>query len=100
MLSDQLLQQHLEEAVLGVIGSLDKPGSPAGEALQAYQNELHGRSSDIRQAFRLAILAVSLESLQSVAKHYLQDIQPSEAVVAPTELSKHGYFKDFEVYSV
>jgi Zn-dependent M16 (insulinase) family peptidase len=100
VLSDQLLQQHLEEAVLGVIGSLDKPGSPAGEALQAYQNELHGRSSDIRQAFRLAILAVSLDSLQSVAKRYLQDIQPSEAVVAPTELSKHGYFKDFEVYSV
>ena len=71
VLSDQLLQQHLEEAVLGVIGSLDKPGSPAGEALQAYQNQLHGRTSDVRQAFRVAILAVSLDSLQSVAKRYL-----------------------------
>jgi len=100
VLSDQLLNQHLEEAVLGVIGSLDKPGSPAGEALQAYQNQLHGRTSDVRQAFRVAILAVSLDSLQSVAKRYLHNTQPSEAVVAPAELSGHAYFKDFEVYSV
>lgn len=100
VLSDQLLSQHLEEAVLGVIGSLDKPGSPAGEALQAYQNQLHGRSADIRQAFRLAILAVSLDSLQAVAGRYLQGVKPSEAVVAPAELAEHGYFKAFEVYKV
>jgi Zn-dependent M16 (insulinase) family peptidase len=100
VLSDQLLPTHLEEAVLGVIGSLDKPGSPAGEALQAYQNELHGRTSEIRQAFRLALLAVDLDSLQTVAARYLQGTLPSEAVVAPSELSEHAYFKDFEVYSV
>ena len=100
VLSDQLLPTHLEEAVLGVIGSLDKPGSPAGEALQAYQNELHGRTSKIRQAFRLAILAVDLHSLKTVAERYLQHTQPAEAVVAPSELSEHAYFKDFDVYSV
>ena len=100
VLSDQLQPQHLEEAVLGVIGSLDKPGSPAGEALQSYQNELHGRTTKIRQAFRVAILAVNLNSLQTVAARYLQGVQPSEAVVAPAELSEHAYFKDFEVYSV
>lgn len=100
VLSNQLLPQHLEEAVLGVIGSLDKPGSPAGEALQAYQNQLHGRHADVRQAFRLALLAVTLESLKNVAVTYLKDKQPSEAVVAPAELSEHDYFKDFEVYSV
>jgi len=99
VLSDQLVNQHLEEAVLGVIGSLDKPGSPAGEALQAYQNELHGRTADIRQAFRLAILDVSLSSLQTVAARYLQG-QPSDAVVAPAELAENEYFKEFEVYSV
>jgi Zn-dependent M16 (insulinase) family peptidase len=100
VLSDQLQLQHLEEAVLGVIGSLDKPGSPAGEALQSYQNELHGRTTKIRQAFRLALLAVDLDSLQTVAARYLQGVQPSEAVVAPAELSEHAYFKDFDVYSV
>ena len=99
-LSDQLLDRHLEEAVLGVVGSLDKPGSPAGEALQAYQNQLHGRTADIRQAFRVAILAVTLDSLKVVAGRYLKGIQASEAVVAPVELGDHSYFKDFEVYSI
>ncbi|MDC9719573.1 MAG: insulinase family protein [Gammaproteobacteria bacterium] len=100
VLSDKLTEQHLEEAVLGVIGSLDKPSSPAGEALQAYQNQLHGRSPAIRQAFRASILAVDLNGLQRVAKDYLQGVKPSEAVVAPAELSKHAYFSDFEVYKV
>ena len=100
VVSDQLQLQHLEEAVLGVIGSLDKPGSPAGEALQSYQNELHGRTTKIRQSFRLAILAVDLDSLQTVAARYLQGVQPSEAVVSPAELSEHAYFKDFDVYSI
>ena len=100
VLSSQLSQQHLEEAVLGVIGSLDKPGSPAGEALQSYQNQLHGRNADIRQAFRLAILSVTLDSMQHVAALYLKGTQPSEAVVAPAELSEHAYFKEFDVYSV
>jgi len=100
VLSDQLLNQHLEEAVLGVIGSLDKPGSPAGEALQAYQNGLHGRSAEVRQAFRLSILAVSLGSLQTVAQRYLKGGKPFEAVVAPAQLAEHDYFKEFEVYSV
>jgi Zn-dependent M16 (insulinase) family peptidase len=94
------LKQHLEEAVLGVIGSLDKPGSPAGEALQAYQNELHGRSANIRQKFRLAILSVTLESLQRVANAYLKEGQPCDAVVAPAQLANEPYFSDYEVYKV
>jgi len=100
ILSDQLLQQHLEEAVLGVIGSLDKPGSPAGEALQAYQNQLHGRTPKLRQAFRAAILAVDLASLRQVVKTYLYDAQPSDAVVAPVALSEEAYFADFTVINV
>jgi Zn-dependent M16 (insulinase) family peptidase len=100
VLSDGLLKQHLEEAVLGVIGSLDKPGSPAGEALQAYQNELHGRSANIRQKFRLAILSVTLESLQRVANAYLKEGQPCDAVVAPAQLANEPYFSDYEVYKV
>jgi hypothetical protein len=100
ILSDQLLQQHLEEAVLGVIGSLDKPGSPAGEALQAYQNQLHGRTPKLRQAFRAAILAVDLPSLRQVVKTYLYDAQPSDAVVAPVALSEEAYFADFTVINV
>lgn len=100
VLSEELNQQHLEEAVLGVIGSLDKPGSPAGEALQAYQNQLHGRTPAIRQAFRAQILAVGLDDLRHVASTYLKDVVPNEAVVAPAELAQEAYFSDFTVAKV
>jgi hypothetical protein len=72
---------QLEEAILGVIGSLDKPGSPAGEAKQAYHNELFGRTPDVRNAFRNRVLAVTLEDLKRVSAEYLIPEAASIAVV-------------------
>jgi Zn-dependent M16 (insulinase) family peptidase len=71
----------LEEAVLGVIGSLDKPASPAGEARQHFYQRLFGRSHEDREAFRRAILAVSLEDLRRVTHQYLDPAKASTAVV-------------------
>lgn len=71
----------LEEAILGVVGSLDKPGSPAGEAKDAFQNQLFGRTSAIRQAFRQRILGVSLEDLRTVAERYLTSNTENIAVI-------------------
>ena len=34
LLDNPLGDEKIEEAILGVIGSLDKPGSPAGEAIR------------------------------------------------------------------
>ncbi|MBA4502111.1 insulinase family protein [Marinobacterium marinum] len=74
-------QQRLQEAILGVIGSMDKPGSPAGEAKGTYHSSLFGRTPEVRQAFREQILAVTLDDLKRVAKHYLQPEHASVAVV-------------------
>ncbi|MDX1607400.1 MAG: insulinase family protein, partial [Candidatus Competibacterales bacterium] len=41
--------RNLEEAVLGVIAAIDKPGSPAGEAVTAYFAELFGRTPEWRR---------------------------------------------------
>ncbi len=71
----------LEEAILGVIGSLDKPGSPAGEAKHHFHNRLAGRSHQQRQVFRQKILDVSLDDLQRVTQTYLQPGQASTAVI-------------------
>ena len=71
----------LEEAVLGVIGSLDKPGSPAGEAKDAFQNQLFGRTAAIRQAFRQRVLGVSLDDLRNVAERYLHNKAENIAVI-------------------
>lgn len=74
----------LEEAILGVIGSIDKPSSPAGEAKQHFHNKLYGRNHDERERFRRDILAVTLDDLRRVTQTYLRPELASTAVVAPT----------------
>lgn len=74
----------LEEAILGVVGNLDKPSSPAGEAKQHFHSRRFGRDHQQRMAFRHAILNVSLEDLRRVAAQYLQPELASIAVVTGT----------------
>lgn len=74
-------RQAVEEAILGVISSLDKPGSPAGEAKQTYQAELFGRTREKRELFRNRVLQVSLADLQRVAATYLIPENASMGVV-------------------
>ncbi len=79
------LQEHsheartLEEAILNVISKVDKPGSPAGEAIAAFFGNLYGRTEEKRQAFRQRLLQVTLEDLQRVGRQYLQ---PENAHIA------------------
>ncbi len=74
--------QALEESILGVISSLDKPGSPAGEAKQQFHNALFGRTHAQMQAFRQRILDVSQADLQRVGAQYLLNPNASAAVVS------------------
>ncbi len=76
----------LEEAILGVIGSIDKPASPAGEAKQAFHNELYGRTAEQRQRFRQRILKVTLDDLKRVGQTYLQPENASIAVITNSSL--------------
>ncbi len=71
----------VEESILGVIGSLDKPLSPAGEAKQAFHTALHGRTKDIRQQYRDGILNTTMKDLQRVAATYLTEDKANTAVI-------------------
>lgn len=82
LLNHEHTTEALEEAVLGVIGSMDKPGSPAGEAQGDFFLQLHGRTKEQREAFRAQILAVTVEQLQSVAKRYLDPALANIAVIS------------------
>jgi Zn-dependent M16 (insulinase) family peptidase len=79
---------QIEEAILGVIGGLDKPGSPAGEARHAYHNMLHGRTRDKMQVYREAVLAVKLEDLQRVTELYLKPERAGTAVITSAATHK------------
>ena len=74
-------EEQLEQAILGVVSSIDKPGSPAGEAKQSFHNSLFGRTHKQRSAFRERILKVSLDDLKRVASTYLTPDSASIAVI-------------------
>jgi hypothetical protein len=73
--------QELEESVLGVIGQLDRPRSPAGAARHAFHNKLFGRSPEQRARFRERVLSVTLDDLKRVAATWLVPEKASTAVV-------------------
>ena len=76
--------QQVEESILGVVASLDKPGSPAGEAKSAFHNRLFGRTDDVRRQFRSRILAVTGADLQRVGATYLVSDKANTAVLSDT----------------
>lgn len=81
----------LEQAILGVIGSIDKPGSPAGDAKRAFHDALHGRTAQQRRLFRSRVLQVSEADLQRVVQTYLAPEMASVAVVSnATTLAKEA----------
>jgi Zn-dependent M16 (insulinase) family peptidase len=81
MVSTEHDPEQLEQAILGVVGSLDKPSSPAGEAKQAFHNSLFGRHHEERKAFRQRVLQVTLGDLKRVAETYLKPELASSAVI-------------------
>ncbi len=93
--------RQLEEAILGIIGSIDKPGSPAGEARQAFYSQLHGRSVAQREEFRARVLKVTLDDLVHVGETYLQPEKASIAIVTgPDRLDQISCSEDFELFQV
>ena len=72
MLSSTADADALEQAILSVISSLDKPASPAGEVKKAFYDQLYGRSEEHRQAVRHGILTTTHDDLVRVTSTYLR----------------------------
>jgi Zn-dependent M16 (insulinase) family peptidase len=87
--------ETLEQAILGVISGLDKPGSPAGEAKQAFHSNLFGRSPEQRRKFRQQLLQVTLDDLKRVTRQYLKPELASVAVI--TSPSNFQRLDDFVI---
>ena len=91
----QWLQQEshewrlVEEAILGVISAIDKPGSPAGEAKKTFHASLHGRTPEQRRRFRARVLEVTEADLKRIAANYFTPERASTAVISnPATLEK------------
>ncbi|TGN42003.1 peptidase M16 [Marinobacter confluentis] len=77
--------QDLEESILGVIGQLDRPRSPAGAARHAFHNHLFGRTPEQRSRFRERVLAVTIDDMKRVAGTWLTPDRASTAVITSHE---------------
>ncbi|MGV0885790.1 insulinase family protein [Acinetobacter venetianus] len=95
LLNTEQQPHQLEEAILGLVASMDKPGSPAGEAITACYALLHARTPKFRRLLRERLLNVNLDDVKRVATQYLLEQTPVKAVVAPfakrEELQKLGF---------
>ncbi len=78
----------VEEAILGVVGQIDRPASPAGEAKDAYHNALHGRDRTFRETYRRRVCAVGLDDLRRVAETYLRKDEANTVVVTSPEMAE------------
>lgn len=100
LLSEKHEWRQVEEAILGVIGKMDKPGSPAGDAKESFYNRLFGRTPEKRQLFRERVLSVSLDDLQRVGEQYLTPDKASVAVICSTEKESECEDQGLEVVTL
>jgi Zn-dependent M16 (insulinase) family peptidase len=101
LLSDAAKPELVEEAILGVIGAMDKPSSPAGEARKLFHLDLMGKTHSARMAWRKGITAATLSDIRRVAETYLVDADKTRAVLTNEAGAKSVEdslgFKRFEV---
>ncbi len=82
---DRHTAEQLEEAILGVIAAIDRPSSPAGEAIKTFIATLNGRSPEFRRRLRRRVLEVGMGDLRRVAEAYLIPERAHTAVLTDRE---------------
>jgi len=93
-------QESIQESILGIIGSMDKPGSPAGEARQEFHTRLSGRTPEARKSYRERIIAVTSEDLQRVVEQYLKPENATSVVVTGNHGREEAEKSGFEIIEI
>lgn len=100
VISNEHKPHQLEEAILGVIASLDKPASPAGEAKQAFYNRAFGRTLEFRTQFRKQVLHTTLDDLRRVAAQYLVPKKASIGIISDPESAQSLNIEGIEIINM
>ena len=66
---------------------MDKPSSPAGEAIQAFYSELNGRNKQTQTEFRQRVLKINEADLKRVAEQYLSPSNATTAIITNSDLA-------------
>ncbi len=89
-----ITEEQLEEGVLGVISSIDKPLSPFGEAMSDFISSLDQKTQDERLSFRSKVKECNLADLAMVSEKYLFNESKRSAIAGQnyeTELKDLGF---------
>ncbi len=92
--------RRLEEAILGVIASMDKSNSPAGEAKQAFYNHLFGRTLEQRSEFRQRVLQTTVEDLRSVGERYFSPERASIGIITDSRSAELLNLSDLKIVNI
>ncbi len=91
----------VEEAILGVVSQMDKPGSPAGEAKKAFHNSLHGRTPEKRRQIRARVLEVTLDDVRGAAERWLGGVEPNLGIISHRSLLEaDGDLPELEIHEL
>jgi Zn-dependent M16 (insulinase) family peptidase len=90
---------QLDEGVLGVISSIDKPLSPYGEAMSDFMSELDHKKQSERLAFRSKVKECSIDDLVKVSEKYLFSDSKS-AVIAGEPFESEIKSLDFKLKNI
>ena len=66
-----ITQEQLDEGILGIISSIDKPLSPFGEAMSDFSMNLDKKDLEARLRIRSLVKSCSLDDLVNVSQKYL-----------------------------
>jgi presequence protease len=96
-------RQHLNEAIMTVVASIDKPLSPSGEAKHHYSQNLLGLTDIDHVQFRDAVLSTSIEDIKRVAERYLlTTTQCSTAIITNSKMLDQTQFNSglFSIHEI
>jgi Zn-dependent M16 (insulinase) family peptidase len=74
-----IAQEHLEEAIICVIQSLDKPRTPYEEVIWAWEQQQRGVTEEIRASYRHRVLNCTIQQVKDAAVRWLLDKPRSRA---------------------
>ena len=94
-----ITKDKLEEGILNIISSIDKPSSPASEALSDYNSNNNGFTQQMRKDFRSAVLDTTVDRLVEVAEKYLT-VGSKKSVLSNKKFEKELSSLDFEIQQV
>jgi len=82
VLTTDITQESIEEAIICVIRDLDKPHSPYREAIQSWSRKRIGLTDNMRNQFRTDVLNCTAKDIRAAAQTWLQGQTPSRCAFA------------------